>query len=72
MTLAEACDIDPVIHHAPGRAGEVRNSLGAPQAARIAMDLDEPLGLAEGLREVVRWMRAGRPLLATRQLVEGE
>lgn len=72
QVLAKACHKEPVIHHAPGRAGEVRNSLGAPQAARAALGLDEPLGLLEGLREVVRWMRAGRPLLATRELVESE
>lgn len=71
-TLAEACHKEPIIHHAPGRAGEVRFSVGAPQAARIALDLDEPLELREGLREVVQWMLAGRPLLATRELVEGE
>ena len=70
--LAEACHREPVIHHAPGRAGEVRDSLGAPQAARAALGLDDPLGLSDGLREVVSWLRAGRPLLATGELVEGE
>lgn len=72
QVLAEACHTEPVIRHASGRAGEVRNSLGAPQAARAVLGLDEPLGLREGLREVVRWMRAGRPLLATGELVESE
>ena len=60
--LAEACSKELVIRHAPGRAGEVRNSLGAPQAARAALGLDEPTRLPDGLREVVGWMKAGRPL----------
>jgi UDP-glucose 4-epimerase len=72
QTLAEACHRVPVINRAPGRAGEVRHSLGAPEAARLALGLDEPLGLLEGLREVVGWMRAGRPSLAAAELVEGE
>ncbi|WP_428662862.1 NAD-dependent epimerase/dehydratase family protein [Reyranella sp.] len=72
QTLAEACHKVPVIRHAPGRAGEVRHSLGAPQAARAALDLDEPLGLLEGLRDVVGWMRAGRLPLAAAELVESE
>ena len=63
-TLAEACNRVPVIDHEPGRAGEVRHSLGAPEAARAALGLDEPMPLLDGLREVVSWMRAGRPLLA--------
>jgi UDP-glucose 4-epimerase len=71
-TLAEACHRVPVIRHAPGRAGEVRHSLGAPEAARAALGLGEPLGLLDGLREVIGWMRAGRPLLATPELVESE
>lgn len=71
-TLAKACHRVPVIHHAPGRAGEVRRSVGAPEAARAALGLAEPLGLLDGLREVVGWMRAGRPLLAAAELVEGE
>jgi hypothetical protein len=50
----------------------VRHSVGAPEAARAALGLDEPLRLMDGLREVVGWMRAGRPLLATAELVEGE
>ena len=71
-TLAEACHTVPVIRHAAGRAGEVRHSLGAPQAARAALGLGEPLGLLDGLRDVVGWMRAGRPLLAAAELVEGD
>ena len=51
-----------VIHHALGRAGEVRHSLGAPEAAHSTLGLNEPLPLLDGLREVVTWMRAGRPL----------
>jgi UDP-glucose 4-epimerase len=70
--LGEACHQEPVIRHAPGRTGEVRNSLGAPQSARAVLGLGEPLGLSDGLREVVQWMRAGRPPLAMGELVEGE
>lgn len=71
-TLARACQRVPAISHAPGRTAEVRHSVGSPEAARAALGLGEPLGLLEGLREVIGWMRAGRPLLATTELVEGE
>jgi UDP-glucose 4-epimerase len=71
-TLAEACGEVPVIRHAPGRAGEVRHSVGAPDAARTALGLGEPPQLLDGLRDVVGWMRAGRPLLATAALAEGD
>jgi UDP-glucose 4-epimerase len=71
-TLGEACHRVPVIHHVPGRAGEVRHSLGAPEAARMALGLCEPLELLDGLRGVVDWMRAGRRSLAAAELVEGD
>jgi UDP-glucose 4-epimerase len=72
QTLAAACHKVPAIRHLPGRAGEVRHSRGAPDVARAALGLGEPLSLLEGLREVVGWMRAGRPMLANAELVEGE
>jgi UDP-glucose 4-epimerase len=48
------------LHHAP-RAGEIRHSLGDPSQARARLGLGEPIGLTEGLSEVVAWLRAGRP-----------
>lgn len=72
QTLATACGMLPIICQAPGRLGEIRHSVGAPEAARAALGLGEPPSLLDGLREVVGWMRAGRPLLAAAELVEGD
>ena len=69
-TVGEACGKIPVVRHAPSRSGEVRHSVGAPQAARTALGLGEPLRLVDGLRDVVVWMRARRLLAA--ELVESE
>jgi len=64
-TLAKACAGQPRIRHMPSRAGEVRHSLGDPRASRRALGLAPSVTLSDGLQEVVGWMRAGRPLLAS-------
>jgi UDP-glucose 4-epimerase len=71
-TLAKACHRVPVIHRVPSRAGEVRHSVGAPEAARMALGIEERRELLDGLREVADWMRAGRPPLEAAGLVEGK
>jgi len=62
--LAEACGVTAEIRQCAGRAGEVRHSLGAPHAARAALDLGEPPA-AVGRVARRRPLDAGRrPLLA--------
>jgi UDP-glucose 4-epimerase len=48
----------PVLRHAPPRAGEIRDSLGDPVRGRVALGLDEPTSLEDGLRFVLAWMAA--------------
>jgi UDP-glucose 4-epimerase len=62
--IAELCGAAdaPVFH--PPRAGEIRHSLGDATRARALLGLGAPIGLREGLAEVVAWLRAGRPGLA--------
>lgn len=50
--------------HLPPRSGEIRHSVGSAERARAMLGLGAPGGLAEGLTEVIRWIRAGRPGLA--------
>jgi len=47
-----------VRHHAP-RAGEIRHSTGAPQRARAALGLADPVPLRSGLRKVLDWLASG-------------
>lgn len=63
-TIAGLCGIAPAIRHAPARPGEIRHSVGAPERARARLGLGAPRTLAEGLAEVLAWLRAGRPGLA--------
>jgi UDP-glucose 4-epimerase len=63
-TIASLCDTKLQVTHGPPRAGEIRHSLGDPGRARAALGLGAPVGLREGLAEVVEWLRAGRPGLA--------
>jgi UDP-glucose 4-epimerase len=44
------------IGHAPPRAGEIRHSTGAPELARQALGLAEPVRLRDGLGEVLDWL----------------
>jgi UDP-glucose 4-epimerase len=63
-TIAAACGGEAVVNHKPPRSGEIRHSLGDPTHGRAVLGLGEPVGLPEGLAEVVAWLRAGRPGLA--------
>jgi UDP-glucose 4-epimerase len=66
-TIAAACGEAAEIRHAAPRAGEIRHSLGDPRRSRMMLGLGEPLGLRQGLDQVVSWLRAGRPGLAVRE-----
>jgi UDP-glucose 4-epimerase len=63
-TIASLCSTKLQVTHGPPRAGEIRHSLGDPGRARAALGLGAPVGLREGLAEVVDWLRAGRPGIA--------
>jgi UDP-glucose 4-epimerase len=63
-TIAALCGTPLAVTYGTARAGEIRHSLGNPARARAALALGEPVGLREGLAEVVEWLRAGRPGLA--------
>ena len=63
-TIAGLCGAAPAITHRDPRAGEIRHSVGSAEAARAMLGLGAPQGLAEGLAEVVAWLRADRPGLA--------
>jgi UDP-glucose 4-epimerase len=63
-TIAALCGHGLEVRHAAARSGEIRHSLGDPAGARRALGLGAPVGLREGLAEVVAWLREGRPGLA--------
>ena len=63
-TIARLCGAAPAIRHAPARPGEIRHSVGSPERARAMLGLGPPRDLAEGLAEVLAWLKAGRPGLA--------
>lgn len=63
-TVAELCGTPLELRRQPPRAGEIRHSLGSPARARAALGLGSPIGLRDGLAEVIAWMRLGRPGLA--------
>jgi UDP-glucose 4-epimerase len=56
--IARLCGGDAVVIREAPRKGEIRHSLGSPAAARAALGLGRPLGLDDGLREVLAWMSA--------------
>jgi len=53
-TIAELCGIRPEKRFRPARLGEIRHSIGSPIKARAVLDLPEPIGLREGLADVLR------------------
>jgi len=55
-TIAGLCGIRAEKRFRPPRLGEIRHSTGSPVKARAVLDLPEPIGLREGLVEVLRWM----------------
>ncbi|MGE0226781.1 MAG: NAD-dependent epimerase/dehydratase family protein [Acetobacteraceae bacterium] len=46
------------LRHAEPRLGEIRHSVGVPDAVRTALGLPVPTTLADGLPHVLRWMGA--------------
>lgn len=59
-TLASLGGRAPEIRFHPPRMGEIRHSAGSPARARAALGLAGPTPLADGLAEVLAWMRSGR------------
>jgi UDP-glucose 4-epimerase len=62
--IADLCGAPDAPAFHPPRAGEIRHSLGDATRARALLGLGTPIGLRDGLAEVVAWLRAGRPGLA--------
>ena len=63
-TIAAVSGVPLELRHRPSRMGEIRHSLGAAGRGVEALGLGTPVGLRDGLAEVVAWLRAGRPSLA--------
>ncbi len=55
-TIAGLCGRRADIRFAPARKGEIRHSLGAPEAARAALGLGEPTPLRQGLAATLNWL----------------
>ena len=54
--IAELSGHIPKIEHCPGRAGEIRHSIGSSANARTALPLSEPIFLRDGLGQVLSWL----------------
>jgi UDP-glucose 4-epimerase len=65
LAIAGLCQRPSEIRPAPARAGEIRHSQGSPERTRAALGLASPRPLESGLAQVLDWMRAGRPGLAS-------
>lgn len=66
--IAEVCGVPARVSHLPTRSGEIRHSRGEPGRMRAMLGLGEAKSLQEGIADVMRWHRAGRPGLAERPL----
>ncbi len=58
-TLAAIAGLPPRLTEGSPRPGDIRHSLGSPEASRAALGLGPPIPLAEGLAAVWAWL--GRP-----------
>ena len=58
-TLAAIAGVPPRLTEGSPRPGDIRHSLGSPEASRAALGLGPPTPLAEGLAAVWAWL--GRP-----------
>jgi UDP-glucose 4-epimerase len=56
--IAGLCGTPAAIEHLPGRAGEIRHSIGSSDAAHAALSLGQPAYLRDGLAEVLTWLGA--------------
>jgi UDP-glucose 4-epimerase len=57
-TIGGLSGATPEIRHSPSRAGEIRDSVGAPDRARDALRLPPPVALPDGLRRVLEYLSA--------------
>lgn len=55
-SVAELCGRELIPRPAPPRLGEIRHSLGAPDSARAALGLGDPIPLKQGLAAVLDWL----------------
>lgn len=55
-TVAGLCGRQPGIRFRPGRAGEIRHSIGSPDLARAALGLGRAVSLQAGLGGVLEWL----------------
>ena len=58
VTLATIAGVTPRLRERPARPGDIRHSLGGPDAARAALGLAPPVDLAIGLAAVWNWLDA--------------
>jgi UDP-glucose 4-epimerase len=64
QTIGGVCGTPVQINHLPPRSGEIRHSRGDAARMRATLGLGEAMGLRDGIADVMRWHRAGRPGLA--------
>jgi UDP-glucose 4-epimerase len=64
MTLGRLCGVRPDLRFRPTRAGDIRCSLGGPEAAAKYLGIRAQVTLFEGLRETVRTLAAQRNVAA--------
>ncbi len=55
-TIAGLCGRRADMRLAPARKGEIRHSVGAPEALRAALGLGEPVPLRQGLAATLNWL----------------
>ncbi len=55
-TLAALCGRAPEVRLRPPREGDIRHSVGAPEAAQRALGLAPPVALRDGLARVLDWL----------------
>jgi len=62
--ISRVCGHHPFIEYRSPRVGDIRHSVGSGDRARDALRLGPTVGLEDGLRQVMAWLRAGSPSLA--------
>lgn len=67
--MTEASGETPTVVHGPPRPGDVRDSLANIDAARRAFGWEPDVGLGDGLRDYIEWLR-GDPVTAARWATE--
>ncbi len=55
-TIAELCGLTPELRHGPARDGDIRHSVGNPQAARAGLGFAAETPLRAGLAQVLTWL----------------